>query len=698
MSSDMTPFREQFKVECREHIQEINELLLQLEKSPAEHDIINALMRLLHTIKGSATMMEFPIVADLAHSMENVLEQVRDTSCSIKREHFIIFFKIIDMIEVLLDEVLPEDLDAVLAEINLCFSDTPSSPGDSDVTAPKSQLSAAPKEIKMPSVTAVTEDCIRINTSRLDQLINLSGELIVSKITLETAIKQLFKETGTDPMKYQSISDIMEWLKSIDNSMSSLVSNVKNEIMDLRMTPLSYMFRTFHRTIRDLSSKANKDVTLEIRGEDTMLDKSIIDKMKTPLIHLIRNAVDHGIESTARRETLGKPTAGNILLEGYKEGALVIIKITDDGAGIHLGDVKARILEKNLLSEEALNLLDESQLLSYLFTPGFTTKKDVSDISGRGVGLDVVYEAITKMKGVIEISSKENVGTEFTVKLPLTLAITDNLLVTVSNDTFAIPIDTIVEAIRIKNNDITYIETKEAISVRGEILPLIRLDKLFGINVQGIIEKPFHHVIIVHSNRKKIGLLVGNIQGHHEVVNKPLEAPLEHAKNIAGGTILGNGNVILTLNIPSIIESVEDEAAHIFSQQQQKQALSKKKKSILLVEDTLSTAIFEKNILESAGFSVEHSRNGEEAWKTAARRNFDLIITDVQMPVMDGLKLTKKMKTSDKHKNTPVIIITTKESTYDKRQGMEAGADAYILKREFSSESLLDTIDRLIGT
>jgi len=427
------------------------------------------------------------------------------------------------------------------------------------------------------------------------------------------------------------------------------------------------------------------------------LDKGIIDDMKEPIMHLLRNAVDHGIEKPAERESKNKPPIGKIFLNAYQKGSQVIIEVTDDGRGININMIKEQALSKGLVAKEKIDKLVDEQILQLLFTPGFSTKEHVTDISGRGVGLDVVHEKIGKLKGIIDIVSKVDEGVSFIMKLPLTLAITESLLVAAGNEIFAIPIDTIVETIKINPDEINSIETKEAITVRGQIIPLVRLNEIFRLPQKGIFEKRFYSVVVVQSVEKKIGLLVDQLCGRQEVVSKPLGEPLEKVKNIAGGTILGDGRVILILDIPSIIESAEKVEHRQAPEPIIQPAIKKKRKTVLLAEDTLSTAMFEKNILTTAGFSVVIARDGEEALNTAGREKFDLVITDILMPKMDGIELTRKLKKDKFYKDIPVIMVTTRESDVDKRRGLEAGAEAYILKSDFTSEGLLDTIDRLIG-
>jgi len=440
-----------------------------------------------------------------------------------------------------------------------------------------------------------------------------------------------------------------------------------------------------------------KDIDFRMSGEDTQLDKVIIGEIKDPVMHLLRNAIDHGIEPPEERRSKQKPEKGTVTLSAYREGSQVVIEVADDGRGIAISKVKEQAVAKGLVPKERIDDMVDEQVLQLLFTPGFSTAEEVTDVSGRGVGLDVVRENIAKLKGIVEVKSTEGKGTSFIMRLPLTLAITESLLVVAGSDIFAIPIDTVVETNRISPNDIKTVETKDAITVRGHILPLVRLGDIFGLPRRGIIERGFFPVVVVQSVEKRIGILVDQLIGRQEIIIKAIGDPLKNTKNVMGATILGSGKVILILDIPSIIEAAEGVIIKRPAVKLTPAAKAKKRKTILLAEDVMSTAMLEKNILESVGYSVVIARDGREALERAGQERFDLVITDVLMPRMDGFELTEKLKKDKLYKDTPIIIVTTRESDADKRRGLQAGAEAYILKSEFTSETLLDTIERLIG-
>lgn len=696
MEFDKSKFIGQFKSETREHLQRLNGGLLKLEKNRADKPLLDEMMREAHTIKGSAAMMGFKRISDIAHGMETGLEKALKGQVELKKAHFDILFKCLDSIDPLLeDKIIWESkgmtrpyVDDLCAMVRETFM--PEKPGAPVTTFCKEPLPAAP---------VVPEESLRVEIDKLDKLMNLSGELIVSNIRLNELVKNITRKEESRLPADESISVLIKEMNRVDENISFVSSNIQSEVMKVRMVPISYLFNLFPRAMRDLAHASGKAVNIEIRGEDTHLDKAIVDEMKDPIMHLLRNSVDHGIESAEERRGKKKPESGKISLNAYHAGSQVIIEVSDDGKGIDIEKVKKKAVEKGIITAQKADTLVDEQAFQLLFLPGFSTADTVTEVSGRGVGLDVVQERIAKLKGTIEITSVKDIGTKFIMKVPLTLAITECLLVAAGIDVYAVPIDAVVETIRISLDEIKTVETREAITVRGQIMPLVRLKDIFVLPEKGITERKYFSVVVVQSVEKKMGVLVDSLMGRQDIVTKALGEPLKNVRYVSSATILGDGRVILILDIPSIIGSFEGGA--IVKTPKITGAPSapakKGKKTILLAEDALSTAMLEKNILESAGFSVVIARDGKEALEKMFQERFDLVITDVLMPRMDGFELTTNLKKDKLYKDIPVIIVTTRESDADKRRGLEAGADAYILKSEFTSEGLLNTIERLVG-
>jgi len=332
-----------------------------------------------------------------------------------------------------------------------------------------------------------------------------------------------------------------------------------------------------------------------------------------------------------------------------------------------------------------------------LFTPGFTTCEVVTETSGRGVGLDVVRSEIVRLKGTVEIESRLGAGARFTMKLPLTLSITEALVIGCGDDVFAISIDSVKETTRIGLEDVESVESQEAMTLRGEIIPLVRIHQMFSLPKKGIVERRALPVVIVQSADKKLGLCVDEILGHQDIVIKPLGDPIRRVPNIAGGTVLGDGRVVLILDVPAMVQSAgRSTAPRVVTPDAPAGQPDRGGRRVLLAEDTPSTAMLERSVLEAAGLAVVHAKDGQEALEIAGRERFDLVITDVLMPRMNGFEFTSALKRDPRTRAVPVVIVTTRGGDADKQRGLDAGADAYILKKDFTSDSFLDTIDRLL--
>ena len=701
MGFDKSKFIAQFKSETHEHIQKLNEGLLKLEKNVQDKALLEVMMRESHSIKGSAAMMGYKRISDIAHCMESGLQKALEGAMILGKDHFDALFKAVDSIPPLLEDKLTWESKGIARPYvdNLCEELTSVFlSGTKKVVRPKEKQ---PEKSDIPQTMLVPEESLRVEINKLDKLMNLSGELTVSKIRLDELVKVITNKAELQCAANDSMTVFIKELNKINENISSVSSSIQDEVMKVRMVPVSYLFNLFPRAMRDLAQKAGKDINIEIRGEETHLDKTIIDEMKDPIMHILRNAVDHGIESPEERVKKKKNQTATVSLNAYQVGSQVVIEVADDGRGIDIEKVKEKVIKRNLISKDKVDSMVDEQVFQILFLPGFSTKDEVTETSGRGVGLDVVAECLAKLKGTVEVISRRDFGTKFVMKMPLTLAITECLIISAGIDVFAIPIDTVVETIRIGLDDIKTVESREVITVRGQIMPLVRIGDIFNLAAKGIVEKKFFSAVVVQAVERRLALLVDELRGRQDIVNKALGEPLKKIRYISGATILGDGSVILIVDVPSIINSFEGgvviKKQPLLQVKDAQLSARKRRKTILLAEDAMSTAMLEKNILESAGFSVVIARDGQEAMEKSSQEKFDLVITDILMPRVDGFELTEQLRKDKLYKDVPIIIVTTRESDSDKRRGLEAGADAYILKSEFTSEGLLNTIERLIG-
>jgi len=466
-------------------------------------------------------------------------------------------------------------------------------------------------------------------------------------------------------------------------------------VREIRLLPLSTLFEPYPRVVRDLTKERQKEVDLRIYGENTLVDKRILSAIKDPLIHLIRNAIDHGIETPEERIKIGKPKKGMIKLIARERGDKVVIEVEDDGGGMDPKMIREEAINKGMMKKEDTLALTEEASLNLIFFSGFSTKEITTELSGRGVGLDVVKQNIEATGGSVTVSSTVDKGTTFTLRVPLTLTIIRALVFEAGDETFAIPATSIEEAVKITPDEIQTVEGKEAIRFRDKTIPLVRFPALLNLEGGRIFNNKKAPVIIVNYAEEHIGFLVNSLLGEKEITIKPLGEFLKGLENLAGFTISEDGSVMPLVHVPDLFASAKSLSLGVPKVEPAPKEPARHRR-ILIVEDSFITRDMERSLLESFGYEVSEAGDGVEALERLREKPFDLIIADLQMPNMDGFELTRRLKSDEKYRDIPIVIVTTLASKEDKIKGLEAGADVYITKSEFRQEDLLDTIERLI--
>jgi len=507
-----------------------------------------------------------------------------------------------------------------------------------------------------------------------------------------TAMQEQIRDLGTmvNTLSYEFSSDAMQ--------MSLVIDELEQEIKRVRMLPLNTITGNFQRMVRDLAQESGKDVLLELVGSETELDKRVLEQIKDPLIHLLRNAVDHGIETPQKRLAAGKPAQGSVTLSAEQHGQDVVISVSDDGAGLELAAIRKAIARQGKVDAEALN---DVEVAESIFNIGISTSPIITDISGRGVGLDVVRRNLDALHGRIDIHWKLHQGTTFVLTLPLTLTSSRGLLVRCSNETFAIPHNAIERILYIRPQDIFSLEGQDTVYYDGTPITVIRLSD--------ILELPRHSteydtaripVVIVGAAERRMAFAVDELTGEQEVVIKGLGKQLSRVGGIAGASVMGDGSVILILNISDLLKlAIHGGRRSIFDAfaKAEAEAATRTQQRILIVDDSITTRTLEKNILESAGYAIQLATDGQEALELIASSGVpDLIVSDIAMPRMNGFDLTTRIKSEEKTMKVPVILVTSLDSQEDKAHGIDVGADAYIIKSQFDQKNLLETIEQLI--
>jgi len=551
--------------------------------------------------------------------------------------------------------------------------------------------------------------------NKLRELVKESGPLFGE----ENIINKLYENWKTMVVEYQQISNYyIELYKSstmLATKIGLLSKDLQENVMQTRMLPISTVFTKYKRTVRDLSQKIHKDVKLEISGEETEMDKNIIEKIGDPLTHIIRNSIDHGIESPEERLLHEKPRTGTIKLNAYNRGGNVFIEIEDDGKGIDADKICRKAVEKGVINQERADMMSENEKINLIFLAGFSTAEKVTEISGRGVGMDVVRENIAKLKGIIDISTKVNRGTKLTIKLPLTLAILQVLQIKEHNNIFAIPANNIIEVFSIRIEQLEKIKNIYMLNNRGKYIPVYFISDILGLAPADINPERDINIIIVGFGDNNIGLIVSEIVKKEEVVIKNLGDIIKKIQFISGATIEGDGTISLIINVSEILDKIRSvgiSSSSVITGIEEKKSGGSSKEVIkfnsaqasseilrvLVTEDSTTTRKMLRSIVESGGYDVIEAVDGIDGFeKLKTAGPFNLITVDVNMPRMNGYGLTQEIRKHNEFKNLPIIMITTRDLEIDKAKGFEAGVDDYIVK-PFEPSELLTVIKQYVKT
>ncbi|GAA7088040.1 chemotaxis histidine kinase/response regulator CheAY2 [Helicobacter pylori] len=565
-------------------------------------------------------------------------------------------------------------------------TETPKTPK----TETKAKAKADTEENKAPSIGV--EQTVRVDVRRLDHLMNLIGELVLGK-------NRLIRIYGDVEERYDG-EKFLEELNQVVSSISAVTTDLQLAVMKTRMQPVGKVFNKFPRMVRDLSRELGKSIELIIEGEETELDKSIVEEIGDPLIHIIRNSCDHGIEPLEERRRLNKPETGKVQLSAYNEGNHIVIKISDDGKGLDPVMLKEKAVEKGVISERDAEGMSDREAFNLIFKPGFSTAKVVSNVSGRGVGMDVVKTNIEKLNGIIEIDSEVGVGTTQKLKIPLTLAIIQALLVGVQEEYYAIPLSSVLETVRISQDEIYTVDGKSVLRLRDEVLSLVRLSDIF--KVDAILESNSDvYVVIIGLADQKIGVIVDYLIGQEEVVIKSLGYYLKNTRGIAGATVRGDGKITLIVDVGAMMDMAKSIKVNITTLMNESENTKSKNSPsdyiVLAIDDSSTDRAIIRKCLKPLGITLLEASNGLEGLEMLKNgdKTPDAILVDIEMPKMDGYTFASEVRKYNKFKNLPLIAVTSRVTKTDRMRGVESGMTEYITK-PYSGEYLTTVVKRSI--
>jgi len=593
---------EGFLTETTELLEKLDDDLVALEKTPTDTDLLNQIFRSIHTVKGASSFLGFDLLVRVTHKTEDVLNRLRKGELLVTPEIMDVVLEATDLVKTLVadikaGDIIDREIDETINKLIPLLSEQAQQPppaepeagpsSETNVAADAATQQSAPAEqslqpphppapASMPPATTTSapgtakkaappkaadkggddlsdSSTVRVDVKRLDDLMNQVGELVLERNRM-IQLNQDLQGGNSDHVLFG------EEFGKLTKRMNFVTSELQMQVLKMRMIPVEKVFKKFPRIVRSLSRDLGKEVDLQIFGEETELDRSVVDEIGDPLIHLIRNAMDHGLETPDERLAAGKPRTGTLVLAAVHEGNSIIISIKDDGRGIDTERVGRKAIEKGLITEDQLAAMSQREMFDLIFLPGFSTKDKASDLSGRGVGMDVVKTNIKKLNGLIEIKSEKGMGSEFILRLPLTLAIIQSLLVEVEGEVYSIPLSSVLETLRVDQRQFHVVGGQEVLKLRESVLPLIRLEQVF--KVQPSAERDdFCYVVVIGAADKRVGLVVTRLVGQQEVAIKSLGNYLANIPGIAGSTILGDGRVTLIVDPVGMIDSGDSAAA-----------------------------------------------------------------------------------------------------------------------------------------
>jgi len=747
---DMSMY-ELFRVECEEHGSVLSEGLLALEQDPESPERLEPLMRAAHSIKGAARLVSADLVVKLAHAMEDDFVAAQKGEIKLDGDQIDVLLEGLDVIHELAvyDESLDQWLDqhqhrydVLLANLKgILVGKKPGSvaaapikeetPVEAPVVAAAEGGATRGPELKKAS-GAAKDRVLRISADQVNRLMGLAGESLVESRWLypySESLRRLkrqqtelvcmvdhlreYLERGTVSDELRNIlrgiqkqasycreimSDRLTELESYDRRSTNLSSRLHREVVGSRMRPFGDGVHGFPRMVRDISRSLSKDVQLVIEGEATLVDRDILDKIEAPLNHLIRNAIDHGLETPEERALTDKAAKGTIRLSAHHHAGMLSIAVEDDGRGVDLERLRQKVTDKGLVDGEMAETLSEAELMEFLFLPSFSTKDQVSEISGRGVGLDVVHDVVQEMRGNVKATSALGQGTKFHLQLPLTLSVIPALIVEIATEPYAFPLARIDRIARITSDMVQEAEGVQFVTLDDKHVGLVGASQILEKRNEPEAGNELS-VVVLNERNHYYGMVVDRFLGERELVVQVMPEALGKVQDISSAALLEDGSPVLIVDVDDLIRSIEKvlKVTRLGKVSAVGDESHAKHKRVLVVDDSITVREVERKLLESASYEVETAVDGVDGLNMLRSHHFDMLVTDVDMPRMNGIELVKTLRQDSALQGLPVLMVSYKDREEDRVRGLEAGADYYLTKGSFHDETLLQAVIDLIG-
>lgn len=734
-----------FRMESESQVSILSEGLLSLEDNSSSERQLEILMRAAHSLKGAARMVSIEPIVKISHVMEDVFVAAQQGEIFITSSDVDVLLAAVDSI-VHISKIPEKELNAwgednaavylpvieSLKEIlSATFNDGVFDRVDSDL-----DVSLPPSTTAVDDVSAVNEQSIdmqslKIGAERMSRILGLSSEILVEAkrlshfkdslqsikhkqdnlVSLLEGWHDLMLSNGIidgDANSHalhqfdscrRSLSEQISQLDEYDRTNINLTTKLFNEVAGSRMRPFEDAVVGMKRMVRDVSRSLDKKVLLEINGLHCAVDREVLEKIKSPINHLLRNSIDHGIENSQQRKVIGKSATATIKLTAVHSSGMLRISVGDDGVGIDVERIKEKLLEKNLINPEMIANLSDDELLEFLFLPDFSTRDEISEISGRGVGLDVVRDSVKELGGDVSVNTSPGVGAEFVMTLPLTLSVMSALLVDIAGEPYAFPLSRVDRILKISTEDVLEMEGRQYVCIDNINIGLVSGAQVLGFNSSRI-DGGQLTVVIISDRLDQYGLVVDRYIDQRQLSVHVLDLRLGKIPNVSSAALLGNGDPVLILDVDDVVRSINHiitggRLGDVYQLAEEKLKISRKR--VLVVDDSLTVREVEKDLLESSGYLVDVAVDGMDGWNAARRVDYDLIITDVDMPRMDGIELVKSIKQDLHLRNIPVMIVSYKDRVEERRRGLDAGADYYLTKGSFHDDTLIEAVEDLIG-
>jgi two-component system chemotaxis sensor kinase CheA len=743
-----------FKDEAREHLQTISEGLEVLRRGLDEteqKEQIEVVFRAAHSLKGAARSVNLPGIETICQSMESVFASLKKQPAILTNDLLRLLHDAVDMVTRIVDAdfqdatgskgaatVISRRLESA-AQGRLISTPAAHEPEPAQTLT----VEPTPVETMATGSAASRSNTIRVATSRLDKLLLESEEMLALKLmsghraeqlkNILSLVKQWDKDwiriapylrrarqSQVEPLAESELTGLLEFLDwnqefigSIENRLSKIMTECEQEhrtvgsmvdtlLLDVRQTvmfPFATLVEGFPNLVRSLAQDQGKEAELIIQGEHLEIDRRILEGLKDPIIHVLRNSIDHGLEKPNERLRNGKPSRGTITISVSQHSSTQIeLLISDDGRGIDIGRVREMINRLSLMPAADAAQLSDNDVLPFIFHSGLSTSPAITDISGRGLGLAILQNQVEKLGGTISVETRPRNGSTFRLLLPLSVATFRAVLVSVNGQIFAVPTNNVERVLRLSKNDIRTVENRETIRFDGRILPLVSMAEVLEMN-QVDRRQPESidvSIIVLNVSGNRIAFRIDEILSEQEVLVKNLGKQLSRVRNIAGATVLGTGTVVPILNVRDLMKSALRPSTAARLQRQATRSEQAKARSILLAEDSITSRALLKNILESAGYYVQTAVDGVDAFTRLKTEQFDLLVSDVEMPRMNGFDLTARVRADKALANLPIVLVTALASREDREKGVDAGANAYIVKSDFDQSDLLEVIARMV--